>query len=54
MKGIVCLKTLGELFKRYLEDTSLLSSVEQGAVQSMNIDAQKRTMDLDVAFSQPV
>lgn len=54
MKGIVCLKTLGELFKRYLEDTILLSSVEQGVVQSMNIDAQKRTMDIDVAFSQPV
>lgn len=48
------MKTLGELFKRYLEDTSLLPSVEQAAVQSMNIDTQKRTMELDVAFSQPV
>jgi DNA polymerase-3 subunit alpha (Gram-positive type) len=48
------LKTIGELFNRYLEDTNLIPPIEKGAVESMAIDAKKRTMDLDVAFSQPV
>lgn len=48
------MKTIGELFNGYLEDVRLLPPVEKGAVESMAIDSKKRTMKLDVAFSQPV
>ena len=47
-------KSFADLFKEYINDNRLIHAIGTGTVQSMSIDAKKRSMDIDVAFPQPV